>query len=93
MDNIHSEIIGSFTRNGNFPIEADYIFNSESELLAWASDPYVKPTLHEGLLKVVKTTNGQELWWVVLENGDLIFKKFSSGSATSNTLDWYEESI
>ena len=30
----YSELIGSFKRMGNFPLEADYIFNSEEELRA-----------------------------------------------------------
>ena len=71
----YSETVGSFTRTGNYPLEANYIFNSEDELKQFYSDPIKKTTLHEGLLKVVSNENGQALYWVVNGNNGLEFKK------------------
>lgn len=71
----YSETVGSFTRTGNYPLEANYIFNSEDELKQFYSDPIKKTTLHEGLLKVVSNENGQALYWVVNGNNGLEFRK------------------
>lgn len=71
----YSETVGSFTRTGNYPLEANYIFNSEDELKQFYSDPIRKTTLHEGLLKVVSNENGQALYWVVNGNNGLEFRK------------------
>lgn len=72
----YSETIGSFTRTGNYPLEANYIFESEDVLKQFYSDPIAITTLHEGLLKIVKTgTNGkQALYWVVNGENGLEFK-------------------
>ena len=71
----YSETIGSFTRTGNYPLEANYIFQSEEELKQFYSDPIQKATLHEGLFKIVKTDNKQFLYWVVDGENGLEFKK------------------
>lgn len=71
----YSETIGSFTRTGNYPLEANYIFQSEEELKQFYSDPIQKTTLHEGLFKIVKTDNEQFLYWVVNGENGLEFKK------------------
>lgn len=71
----YSETIGSFTRTGNYPLEANYIFQSEEELKQFYSDPIQKATLHEGLFKIVKTENEQFLYWVVNGENGLEFKK------------------
>lgn len=72
----YSETIGSFTRTGNYPLEANYIFESEDALKQFYSDPIAATTLHEGLLKIVKTgTDGkQALYWVVNGENGLEFK-------------------
>lgn len=68
--NQYSETIGSFTRTGNYPLEANYVFESEEALKKFYQDPIAATTLHEGLLKIVKTETGQSLYWVVEgENG------------------------
>ena len=54
-----SELIGSFERTGNFPLEANYIFKNEQELKDFYADPINKAKLHEGLLKVVSNTDNQ----------------------------------
>lgn len=71
----YSEMIGSFLRTANYPMEADYIFDSEESLVSFYSDPMNKVILHEGLFKIVKTSDGQSLYWVIDESGELIFKK------------------
>ena len=71
----YSETVGSFTRTGNYPLEANYIFNSEDELKQFYSDPIRKTTLHEGLLKVVSNEKGQALYWVVNGDNGLEFRK------------------
>lgn len=65
----YSEIIGSFIRNGNFPLEADYVFETEQELLDFYKLPENKALLHPGLLKIVKSDENkkQALYWVVLD--------------------------
>lgn len=73
----YSQLVGSFQRTGNFPMEADYIFGSLEELNEWASKPVNKSTLHTGLQKVVKTEEGQFIYWVVERNGDLVFEKYN----------------
>lgn len=71
----YSELIGSFERVGNFPIEADYIFESEEALNQWAIDNQV--ILHKGLLKIVASEKEQALYWCVEKqtNEELEFKK------------------
>lgn len=66
----YSETIGSFTRTGNYPLEANYIFNSVEELKEFYSDNINKTLLHEGLLKIVKGEK-QTLYWVVNHNDEL----------------------
>lgn len=70
-----SEVIGSFIRRGNFPLEADYIFESEVALKEFYSIPQNQAILHEGLLKVVIEDNIQSLYWVVKEGEELKFEK------------------
>lgn len=60
-----SEVLGSFIRTGNFPLEANYIFNSLQELNEFYNDPINKTTLHEGLLKIVLENGKQSLYWAV----------------------------
>lgn len=71
----YSETIGSFTRTGNYPLEANYIFSNEDSLKQFYSDPLQLATLHEGLLKVVQSSpNGkQALYWVVNRDNKLEF--------------------
>lgn len=75
----YSELIGSFRRTGNFPIESNYIFESETALKEFYNLPENKTTLHKGLLKIVadSTTNNQSLWWAIKKetNDELEFKQ------------------
>lgn len=74
----YSETIGSFTRTGNYSLEANYIFESEEALKQFYSDPIQATTLHEGLLKIVKSSDKQSLYWVVDNEGSLEFTELIS---------------
>mgnify|MGYP006951550501 CR=1 FL=1 len=50
----YSEMMGSFIRGGNFPMEADYIFATEEALKEFYNDPVNNAILHKGLLKIVE---------------------------------------
>lgn len=77
-----SQIIDSFERTGNFPLESDYIFGSEEELLKYYQDPVKQATMHAGLFRIVdnKETNKQDLYWVEDRSGVLTWVKFSGAS-------------
>jgi hypothetical protein len=47
-------MIGSFIRTGNYPMEANYIFETYEDLVDFYSDEVQKATLHKGLLKIVE---------------------------------------
>lgn len=89
----YSETIGSFTRTGNYPLEANYIFESEDALKQFYSDPIATTTLHEGLLKIVKTgTDGkQALYWVVNGENGLEFKVLIKDLQLDNIENQLEE--
>lgn len=80
---MNNQLIGSFKRTGNYPLEADYIFNTKQDLDNFYKDPINKTTMHEGLMRVVTngSSNKQELYWVVNNNGNLEFSKFSSDNS------------
>lgn len=69
----YSEVVGSFLRNGSFPLEADYIFATEEELVQFYSKSENQPILHQGLFKVVGEGDEQALYWVCKEGDDLRF--------------------
>lgn len=79
-----AQIVTSFERTGNFPIEANYVFPTLADLEQFYSDPIQAATLHEGLLKVVESNSKgmQALYWVVKnpETDQLVFKELLSGS-------------
>lgn len=70
----YSEMMGSFIRTGDYPMEANYIFSSEEELKAFYADELNNTTLHKGLLKVVSSGDSQTLYWVIEVGGELQFK-------------------
>lgn len=61
METPYVQTFGSFIRNGKYPLEANYIFESEESLKQWEQDN--KKYLHEGLFKVVVTDDKQILYW------------------------------
>lgn len=93
----YSELIGSFVRMGNFPMEANYVFENETALKEFYSDPIQNATLHKGLLKVVEDdgTGKQALYWVTKKqtNDDLEFTKLISGDIISEISPKIEEII
>ena len=42
----YSEMMGSFIRTGNYPLEANYIFPTEAALKEFYNDPLNKSTIH-----------------------------------------------
>ena len=85
----YSDLIGSFQRTSNFPIEANYIFSTEADLIDFYSDPVQKAILHEGLFKIVENdgTGKQALYWVTRnENNELEFRLLISGSYVQDLL-------
>lgn len=93
----YSELIGSFVRMGNFPMEANYVFENETALKEFYSDPIQNATLHKGLLKVVEDdgTGKQALYWVTKKqtNNDLEFTKLISGEFIQNIVPQIETLI
>lgn len=78
----YSEVIGSFLRRGDFPLEADYVFATEQALKDYYNQEENKAILHKGLLKVVEDDgNGEQaLYWVSDSNGELTFTKLITGN-------------
>ena len=80
----YSEMMGSFIRTGNYPLEANYIFPTEEALNEFYSDELNATTIHKGLLRIVENdgTGKQGLYWVTKKqtNDDLEFTKLISGT-------------
>lgn len=78
-----AQIITSFERTGNFPLEANYIFPTVEDLKQFYSDPIQAATLHKGLLKIIeKDPDGnQALYWVTKKetNDELEFTNLVAG--------------
>lgn len=79
----YSQMVGSFIRTGNYPIEANYIFETYEDLVNFYTDEVQAATLHKGLLKIVEkdTDDKQALYWVTKKqtNDELEFTKLISG--------------
>lgn len=74
----YSQTYGSFTRTGDYPLEANYTFQTEQELIDFyqdREDNLESTTLHQGLLKVVGEGDNQALYWIVKDEEGLHFKK------------------
>lgn len=89
---MYSQLIGSFERTGNFPLEANYIFATEEDLKVYFEQNAVNyQTLHKGLLKVVENDdNGQQaLYWVTkaADSENLEFTKLVSASSIQELKD------
>lgn len=91
-----SEMMGSFIRTGNYPMEANYIFPTEAALKEFYNDPINATTLHKGLLRVVENGGDgkQALYWVVKKqtNDDLEFVKLIE-NIDIDTIDGQLESL
>lgn len=83
----YSEMMGSFIRTGDYPMEANYIFSSEEELKAFYADELNNTTLHKGLLKIVSSEDSQTLYWVVEVGGELQFKSLIQEGSIDKLFD------
>lgn len=87
----YSEMMGSFIRGGNFPMEADYIFATEEALKEFYNDPVNNAILHKGLLKIVENdgSGNQALYWVTKKqtNDELEFTKLIVGTDINSIYD------
>lgn len=75
-----SEMMGSFIRTGNYPLEAHYIFDTQEDLINFYDDPINRTTMHVGLFRIVRgeTKDDQSLYWVVPnDDGYLYFEKLA----------------
>lgn len=81
----YSETMGSFSRTGSYPLEANYIFTTLADLRDFYSKPINATTLHKGLLKIVENDGAgkQALYWVQNINGNLEFSKLVTGDIIS----------
>lgn len=86
-DTPYSETIGSFIRNGNYPLEANYVFPSEEALKEFYSDEVNATTIHKGLLKIVASEDSQTLYWVVEVEGELQFKPLIQEASIDKLFD------
>lgn len=80
----YSETIGSFIRTGNYPLEADYTFNTEQDLIDFYTDN--DTCLHQGLFKIVGEGDEQSLYWVIKDGDNLFFKKLLENVDRDNIL-------
>ena len=86
----YSEMMGSFIRTGNYPLEANYIFESQEDLINFYNDPINKTTLHVGLFRIVqnKVKDEQALYWAVPDSeGSLYFEKLIDYSTVNDVDD------
>lgn len=77
----YSELIGSFVRTSDFPIEADYVFDTEEQLLQYQNENQL--LLHEGLLKIVRNNGNQTLYWAVKRGDNYEFEKVVTGGSST----------
>lgn len=84
----YSQLMGSYIRTGNFPLEADYVFKTEEALKEYYSDDLSQTLLHEGWLKVVLDDGDgkQALYWVTNEDGTYQFTKLISNNNMADAL-------
>lgn len=97
----YSQTIGSFIRNSNYPLEADYIFQSKEALKVWEENN--RGYLHDGLFKVVVLEDKQILYWYynntfepiiesdTLENLAQVIEQLQSSDSISSLLKDLQE--
>ena len=91
----YSEIIGSFIRTGDFPLEADYVFSTLEALQEYYEDEVSAATIYQGLIRVVLSDDEgeQSLYWVTKNDDDeLEFTKLVSATS-SETLSTSLETL
>lgn len=91
----YSEMMGSFIRTGNYPLEANYIFPTEAALKEFYNDPLNKSTIHKGLFRIVEDGGDgkQALYWVVQNqtSNELEFAKLIENIDIDNIDEQLEE--
>lgn len=91
----YSEMMGSFIRTGNYPLEANYIFPTEAALKEFYNDPLNKSTIHKGLFRIVEDGGDgkQALYWVVQNqtSNELEFVKLIENIDIDNIDEQLEE--
>ena len=91
----YSEMMGSFIRTGNYPMEANYVFPTEAALKEFYSDPINATTIHKGLFKIVENGGDgkQALYWVVQKqtNDELEFVKLIENIDINNINEQLED--
>lgn len=91
----YSEMMGSFIRTGNYPLEANYIFPTEAALKEFYNDPLNKSTIHKGLFRIVEDEGDgkQALYWVVQNqtSNELEFVKLIENIDIDNIDEQLEE--
>lgn len=87
----YSETMGSFIRTGDYPLEADYIFNSVDELKEYCKNN--QDVLHKGLLKVVldEKTQRKIVLYIIADLGNdcLEPKELISGSSLDDIYETF----
>lgn len=82
----HSELIASFKRTTNSPIESDYIFDSYDLLESWVSSN--RQVLHDGLIKVVKGDDDIVFYSIYVKNDtEYSIKRIISSNDINNILE------
>lgn len=91
----YSEMMGSFIRTGNFPMEANYVFPTEAALKEFYNDPINATTIHKGLFRIVEDGGDgkQALYWVVQNqtSNELEFVKLIENIDIDNIDEQLEE--
>ena len=91
----YSEMMGSFIRTGNYPMEANYVFPTEAALKEFYSDPINATTIHKGLFRIVENGGDgkQALYWVVQKqtNDELEFVKLIENFDINNINEQLED--
>ena len=91
----YSEMMGSFIRTGNYPLEANYIFPTEAALKEFYNDPLNKSTIHKGLFRIVEDGGDgkQALYWVIQNqtSNELEFVKLIENIDIDNIDEQLEE--
>lgn len=87
--NEYSELVGSFVRTAEYPLEANYIFETEEALRKFYKEELNEITLHKGLLKLVENDGEgkQALYWVIEKNEELVFEKLISANNIQELLE------
>ena len=86
----YSQMLGSFERTGNYPMESNYIFPTKQDLDNFYSEEINKATIHAGLFRIVLNDNNkQALYWAHLDDGELVFDRLF----TTDTISEMQEAI